>query len=181
VARTVEVKARLRDPERIRNLLESQRASGPEHLSQSDTFFNVAAGRLKLRDFGDGTGELIFYERADTAGPKLSSYHRSPTAAASELLDVLTRALGARGVVRKQRTVYAVGQTRVHLDEVEGLGAFVEFEVVLREDQTVSDGEAVAANLLEQLRIDAKDLVTGAYIDLLTEASAPTSDPPRRR
>ena len=172
MARNVEIKARLREPDAIRTRLDALGASGPQHLSQTDTFFNVPAGRLKLRDFGDGTGELIVYERADTAGPKLSSYHRAPTATPSELLDVLTRALGIRGVVRKQRVVYLVGQTRVHLDEVEGLGLFVELEVVLREDQTVADGNAVAADLLQALRIDAKDLVTHAYIDLLTGTSA---------
>lgn len=181
MARNVEIKARLRDPDRIRTHLESLRASGPQHLSQTDTFFNVPSGRLKLRDFGDGTGELIAYERDDTAGPKLSSYSRSPTAAPSELLAVLTRALGTRGVVRKQRAVYLVGQTRVHLDEVEGLGSFVELEVVLRDDQSVSDGDAVAVHLLQQLHIDAKDLVTHAYIDLLTTASASKSHPPTQR
>src|SRR5580765_5065491 len=109
MARNVEIKARLREPDAIRTCLDALGASSPQHLSQTDTFFNVPAGRLKLRDFGDGTGELIVYERADTAGPKLSSYHRTPTATPSELLDVLTRALGTRGVVRKQRVVYLIG------------------------------------------------------------------------
>jgi len=181
MARNVEIKARLRDPDGIRKHLDALRASGPQHLSQTDTFFNVPSGRLKLRDFGDGTGELIAYERTDTAGPKLSSYHRAPTATPSELLDVLARALGTRGIVRKQRAVYLVGQTRVHLDEVDGLGTFVELEVVLRDDQTVADGDAVANDLLQQLRIDAQDLVTHAYIDLLTGASASRSHPPTRR
>jgi len=181
MARNIEIKARLREPDGIRTRLEALGASGPEHLSHTDTFFTVPAGRLKLRDFGDGTGELIAYQRADMAGPKLSSYHRTPTATPSALLDVLTRALGTRGVVRKQRVVYLVGQTRVHLDEVEGLGSFVELEVVLREDQSIADGDAVAADLLRQLRVDAEDLVTHAYIDLLKGASPSTSDPPPSR
>ncbi|PKU28596.1 c-jun-amino-terminal kinase-interacting protein 2 [Limosa lapponica baueri] len=80
---------------------------------------------------------------------------------------VLGQALGVLGVVRKERLLYLVGQTRVHLDSVEGLGDFLELEVVLTEEQTVEDGERVAQQLMKELGIEEQDLISGAYLDLL--------------
>jgi len=80
---------------------------------------------------------------------------------------VLSNALGVRGVVRKRRTLFLVGQTRIHLDEVENLGLFVEIEVVLSLQQTVSEGVHIAEEIMEKLGISRDDLVEKAYIDLL--------------
>jgi predicted adenylyl cyclase CyaB len=80
---------------------------------------------------------------------------------------VLAAALGVRGVVRKRRRLYLIGRTRVHLDRVEGLGDFIELEVVLGEAEAVSRGEVVAAELADRLGIARSDLVRGAYLDLL--------------
>jgi predicted adenylyl cyclase CyaB len=70
-------------------------------------------------------------------------------------------------VVRKKRWLYRVGQTRIHLDEVEGLGTFLELEVMLRPDESEGDGRATAATLMARLGIRESDLVPGAYMDLL--------------
>jgi predicted adenylyl cyclase CyaB len=72
-----------------------------------------------------------------------------------------------RGVVRKRRYLYLVGQTRVHLDEVEGLGEFMELEVVLRPEQSDAEGQAIARDLMTRLGIREEDLLEGAYMDLL--------------
>jgi predicted adenylyl cyclase CyaB len=80
---------------------------------------------------------------------------------------LLTAALGLRGVVRKQRWLYKVGNTRIHLDAVDGLGLFLELEVVLTAGQTSTDGAAVAQGLLRQLGVVQADLIEVAYIDLL--------------
>uniref|UniRef100_A0A8C3FEW7 CYTH domain-containing protein n=1 Tax=Chrysemys picta bellii TaxID=8478 RepID=A0A8C3FEW7_CHRPI len=85
--------------------------------------------RTSLFPFQDGRGQLIFYERPDSEGPKLSHYSISPTADPAGLKAVLSQALGVQGVVKKERRLYVVGQTRVHLDRVEGLGDFLELEV----------------------------------------------------
>src|SRR4029079_2716866 len=84
--------------------------AAPFSIGQRDTFFAVAHGRLKLRRFDDGSGELIFYERAETTGPKTSTYSRSvcPDAAAVEA--VLAHALGVRGVVEKRRELFMIGR-----------------------------------------------------------------------
>ncbi|XP_077196688.1 uncharacterized protein LOC143838755 isoform X2 [Paroedura picta] len=85
---------------------------------------------------------------------------------------VLSQALGVRGVVKKERRVYQVGQTRVHLDRVEGLGDFMELEVVLEEHQSPQEGALVAQQLMAELGIDPEDLLPGAYLDLLGEEAA---------
>ncbi|KAG8576515.1 hypothetical protein GDO81_009890 [Engystomops pustulosus] len=80
---------------------------------------------------------------------------------------VLTQALGVRGQVVKERFLFLVGQTRIHLDRVKDLGDFVELEVVLTESQTAQDGDLVAQELMNSLKISQDDLLTGAYMDLL--------------
>jgi predicted adenylyl cyclase CyaB len=167
MARNIEIKARVSDLAEIRARVLALGCRGEEHLRQSDTFFQVARGRLKLREFGDGSGELIFYERPDDAGAKLSRYERLPCAEPERMRRVLTTALGVKGSVKKQRHVLLVGNTRVHLDEVEGLGSFVELEVVLGDSEPAAAGEKVAAELMRALGIEASSLVSGAYLDLL--------------
>jgi predicted adenylyl cyclase CyaB len=80
---------------------------------------------------------------------------------------VLELAYGIRGIVRKTRYLYLVGQTRVHLDDVEGLGQFMELEVVMREEQSDAEGQAIAEGLMASLGVESGDLIEGAYMDLL--------------
>lgn len=167
MARNVEIKARLVSVESIEPRVAALADRGPECIVQDDTFFRCREGRLKLRDFGDGRAELIAYRRADIAGPKLSDYRITRSDDPAGLRDALERALGVLGRVRKRRTLYLAGPTRIHLDRVEGLGDFLELEVVLADTQSVADGEAVARSLLDRLGIAAGALIDGAYLDLL--------------
>jgi adenylate cyclase class IV len=167
MAANVEIKARLRDPERVRHLIEQATGGPPQVIEQEDTFFPVAAGRLKIRILGPGRGELIAYRRTDAAGPKVSEYLVVPTTEPALLRDALAVALGVRGTVRKTRLLFLVGATRVHLDTVEQLGNFLELEVVLRPAQSVAEGEVIARELMEWLGIAEVDLLEGAYIDML--------------
>jgi adenylate cyclase class IV len=167
MARNVEIKARI---DSIEALLPRARllADGEATvIEQDDTFFACAHGRLKLRDFGDGRGELIHYARADVSGPKLSDYVRAPTTDPAALREALARAHGEVGRVRKTRHLLMSGATRIHLDRVEGLGDFLELEVVLRDGQSVEEGDAIAVRLLRELGIDPAQHVAGAYLDLL--------------
>lgn len=168
MGRNVEIKAWARDFERQRLRAEALASGSAEHLVQDDTFFNVPAGRLKLRELGDGSAELIQYDRDDSPGPKESRYVVFRTTDPGGLKEVLTRALGIRAVVRKRRTVYFFGKTRIHLDQVEGLGSFIELEAVLDAGQDIQYGNAVAAELMLKLEIEKEDLVAGAYVDLIT-------------
>jgi adenylate cyclase class IV len=143
-----------------------------QEIPQEDTFFRVPHGRLKLRELSPEQGELIYYEREDARSPKPSRYLVAGTREPAALRAVLAVALGLRGVVRKRRLLYQVGQTRLHLDQVEGLGSFLELEVVLAGDQDTARGTAIAAELMEQLGIAGSDLVPCAYLDLLDQQSA---------
>lgn len=169
--RNVEIKAKVQDLQAIRARVERLADAGPTVLKQEDTFFVCPRGRLKLRRFGGGAeAELIYYERPDSAQPKESRYLVHRTRDPDGLRAALAAAWGIRGVVRKRRTLFFVGPTRVHLDEVGGLGGFVELEVVLKSEESVSDGIAAAHDLMAKLAISQADLVTGAYIDLIEQA-----------
>ncbi len=169
MGRNIEIKAELKGNqfERVHRAASRLAGQAPEVLLQTDTFFYCSKGRLKLREFGDGTGELISYERADCDGPKVSAYVRVTAVEPPRLLDALGRALGVRGIVRKRREVFLVGKTRIHLDAVEQLGTFLELEVVLDAEDSDDWGHQIAAELLERLGVENQELVSGAYIDLL--------------
>lgn len=174
MARNVEVKARI---DSIESLLPRARALAdgpPEPIAQDDTFFPCTNGRLKLRVFADGRGELIAYERLDATGPKTSDYVITPVADPDSLRATLTLALGLGARLVKARTLLRVGRTRVHLDRIEGLGDHLELEVVLRDGETADAGMAVAHDLLRQLEVDKSQLVAGAYVDLLGAATITT-------
>ena len=141
----------------------------PELLLQEDTFFLSPNGRLKLRVLQSGPAQLIHYDRPDLQGPKRSNYHVFETNDPENLRTALSRAYGIRGVVRKERLLYMVGQTRVHLDSVEGLGHFVELEVVLRPGQSDDEGQAIARDLMARLGIREADLLETAYMDMLAQ------------
>lgn len=167
MARNVEIKARVQSLDAIRRLVTDVVTSPPELISQIDTFFVVPRGRLKVRQFADGSGELIAYDRADQAGPKASSYTLVSCADANALCAVLSRLVAVKGRVVKRRELFLVGRTRVHLDDVERLGTFVELEVVLRDGDSIEDGQQEAWELMRRLGIAPESLVSSAYVDLL--------------
>ncbi len=171
MARNVEIKARVPSLAAIEPLAAALSGQEPTHIAQDDTFFACARGRLKLRAFADGSGELIFYRRNDETGPKESFYIITPTAAPDALRETLALAYGAIGRVRKQRLLYITGRTRIHLDRVEGLGEFLELEVVLRDGETVEAGMQEARSLMQALGVAPEHLVSGAYLDLLAGQS----------
>jgi predicted adenylyl cyclase CyaB len=170
MATNIEIKARIQDFENLKGLV-AQLSDGPGvSIPQEDTFFHTPHGRLKLRCLSPEHAELIYYEREDASGPKPSNYLIHTTRDPDTLKAALSAALGVRGVVRKQRWLYQVGQTRIHLDEVEDLGTFLELEVVLSPDQSQAEGITIAHKLMAQLGIEESDLIKAAYIDLLEGA-----------
>ncbi len=166
MARNIEIKARASALPLVRARIQRLVASPPQVLEQTDTFFTVPRGRLKLREFADGSGELIAYDRPDQPGPKQSVYFRWPCADARAATGALAAVLPVRGVIRKRREVFLMGRTRIHLDDVERLGCFVELEVVLCDGESADAGEQVARHLLATLEIPETALVPCAYIDL---------------
>jgi adenylate cyclase class IV len=168
----IEVKARSRDWSGQR--AEAGRLAGTEGalIEQVDTFFKTPAGYLKLRQFAPDRGELIYYERPSQQGPKLCQYSIVPTDSPAGMCETLARAYGVCGEVRKRRWLFLSGkwggQTRIHLDEVKGLGNFIELEVVLAPGQPPEEGETIAEQFRAALDIRDDDLIDCAYVDLMT-------------
>jgi predicted adenylyl cyclase CyaB len=167
MARNIEVKAHVDDFEALKVRAESLSDQPLEIIPQEDTFFNTEQGRLKLRILAPDLGVLIYYERPDQDGPKRSDYHLAETRDPESLKQTLTLAFGVRGVVRKTRYLYMVGQTRIHLDDVEGLGHFMELEVVMHEGQSDAEGQAIAEDLMRRLGVGKDAWLEGAYMDLI--------------
>ena len=169
MARNVEIKAWIESVEALVPRAAALADQGPTEIVQDDTFFACASGRLKLRAFSPTRRQLIFYQRRDQAGPKESFFLISPTASPDTLREALTLAYGQASRVRKQRTLYLAGRTRIHLDRVEDLGHFLELEVVMAEDEPAEAGVEVAHDLLAKLGVAPSQLVDRAYVDLLND------------
>ena len=167
----VEIKARSTGHAAQREVLRAHDADfrGTDH--QLDHYFNVPAGRLKLRS-GTIEHSLIFYRRADQAGPKDSSVALTifpDRAQADAVAATLSTALGTWVTVDKHREIYFVGNVKIHLDTVAGLGQFIEIEAI-------GDRAEQRPQLLEQCRtwmrklsVTETDLVERSYSDLLTD------------
>jgi predicted adenylyl cyclase CyaB len=167
MARNVEVKAKVEDADALRDRIEALSDTPVETLDQEDVFFDVPRVRVKVRTFADGPGELIAYERPDETGPAVSSYSVLRTGNPASLKSFLSEILGVRGVVRKRRLLFRIGRARVHLDDVDGLGTFLEVEVVLDDAQSEEEGATVASEILATLGVPDESRIASAYIDLL--------------
>jgi len=164
----VEIKARCADPGTIREYLLSQGAElrGTDH--QTDTYFKVPNGRLKLRE-GKFETKLIFDARPDQAGPKQSAFQLVKVPDAAGLKKALASANGIKVVVEKIREIYYIRNVKFHIDNVPGLGSFVEIEA-----GNITAPELDAQKLQEQcdfylaaFGITENDLVEVSYSDLL--------------
>ena len=116
MSRNIEIKAHIDSVETLTAKVAALADEGPIEIAQDDTFFRCDSGRLKLRAFPNGTGELIYYRRANQLSPKESFYLLSPTSAPDSLRESLSLAYGRVGRVRKHRVLFLIGRTRVHID-----------------------------------------------------------------
>jgi len=172
MAKNVEIKARLTDINIQRNIASRLSKSGPTIIQQEDIFFKTNSGRLKLRIFADKMAELISYTRPDKTSAKTSEYYIYKTYTPDALKKTLQHTLGIYLTVRKKRELYMVGRTRIHIDQVDQLGDFLELEVVLEENEDADVGKQEANILMEKLLISADSLIDKAYVDLLHEKSS---------
>jgi homotetrameric cytidine deaminase len=168
-SRNIEFKARDAQPARTLELALGLGAEDRGEIAQTDTYFARARGRLKLREQQPGDAELIQYRRADTPGARESEYRRVPTADAAALRDALDAALGTLVVVEKRRRLLLHENVRIHIDEVEGLGSFVELEAVAQPDSDLSADQDKIGRLRAELGIGDDALVAQSYSDLLLE------------
>ncbi len=169
MAENIEIKARASDFNRQKTIAKTLCKHPGEQIWQEDIFFNISKGRLKLRIFDSGSGELIYYIRADSSGPKVSQYEISVINEPESLKNILTSSLGVRGVIKKQRTLYKIGHTRIHFDKVEGLGNFIELEFVMQDNISKNEALQTVENLMKKLEIQDNQLINTAYIDMVQD------------
>lgn len=167
MARNVEIKAKVDDLSALLQRVRRITKTDPTIMSQDDTFFSCDNGRLKLRTLSKDHGELIFYRRDNQGGPKECFYLRSSTSQPENLCESLKLAYGSIGRVIKTRSLFLVGRTRIHLDQVQGLGDYLELEVVLAENDTIVEAIEEAQQLMLELGVKQSHLISGAYLDLL--------------
>ena len=166
----IEIKARCADASFIRNYLQQHNAAFKGTDFQTDTYFNVNNGRLKLRQ-GNIENSLIYYNRENKAGPKLSEVTLYPVSNNSDVLKkALTQANGIKVEVKKKREIYFIDNVKFHIDEVEGLGSFVEIEAI---DVDGSKGLELIQQqcdfYMNALQIKEEDLLTMSYSDMLLQ------------
>ncbi len=165
--RNIEIKTRCADLAPARRKAEALGARDAGVLHQRDTFFRAAQGaRLKLRDFGDGRAELISYRRPDTPQARSSEYFVCPVAEPAALAAALGHVLDTVGVVTKRRHLFLYRHTRIHLDDVEGLGSFIELETVLS-GQSDAEAHAELQQVAVALGLRPEDAVAEPYVELL--------------
>ncbi len=165
----VEIKARCNDAAKVREYLIANKAElkGTDH--QTDTYFNAQKGRLKLRE-GNIENNLIYYERSNQAGPKDSHFHLVKIPDAAALKTVLAEAIGVKVVVEKRREIFYIENVKFHIDEVPGLGNFVEIEAGnILKDLTKEELLAQCNFYLSAFGIKEEDLVSVSYSDMLLE------------
>ena len=166
----VEIKAKCFHPEKVEAFLLSNNAVFHGTDLQKDTYFNVPAGRLKLRQ-GNIENNLIFYKRNDQKGPKQSDFHLVPAPEPARIESLLTEALGVKVTVEKKRKIFYLINIKVHLDEVPGLGNFVEIEAsnISKPEVTVEELHSQCADLMRHFNINEEDLIENSYSDMLLE------------
>ena len=167
--RLVELKARYEDLDRARTIVAAGERVGT--FRQVDTYFALGERRLKLRAIeGQRDAVLIYYERRDDVGLKESEVLLCALPEPEAMKEMLTRVLGIQVVVRKRREIYRHESVQVHLDEVEGLGRFLEFELAVEDSPPgIEAGRAKLAAMRGKFAIPDEDLVASSYSDLLAE------------
>jgi adenylate cyclase class IV len=168
----VELKARDPAPERSRQICRNLGAEDLGTIWQRDTYFAAPSGRLKLREQKPGEAQLIHYERLDEPLERESRYRIAPVAAAVAIQSVLEACLGVRTTVTKRRHLFIWERVRIHLDDVEQLGSFIEFEAVAPQGSDLADEHQLVARLREAFELTDELLVPSGYADQLLSRGA---------
>lgn len=163
----VEIKARCSNAAFIRNYLDQHHAEFKGTDNQTDTYFNVTTGRLKLRE-GNIENNLIFYKRDNHAGPKNSYFQLLKINEPLMLKEMLESSIGIKTVVKKKREIYYIQNVKFHIDEVAGLGSFVEIEAgnVLA-DLNRAQLQEQCEHYCKEFGIQPGDLLAESYSDML--------------
>lgn len=164
----VELKAVDSDPQATVARCLALGATDRGELRQTDTYFLARRGRLKLRT-DESAAELIAYRRRDHPEATESAYVLAPVSEPAAVAEALDAALGTTVVVSKRRRLFLWEGVRIHLDEVDGLGSFVEFEAVLPDAGDAETARGKVARLRAELGIEDDALISAGYADLLLD------------
>ena len=167
--RNLEFKARLEDSSHVLGIVRRLGGDLWGDLRQTDTYFAVANGRLKVRETPGFPAYLIYYERDEAAADRPSDYDLARSDDAVAMKNMLSTALGVLGVVRKQRRLLLLDTTRVHLDNVEGLGSFIEIEVPVKTPEAEPQAREQFEALIDALGLDRRDGLRLSYLDLMLQ------------
>lgn len=166
--RNLEIKVPLKNPQEAMELALQAGAVFSSRFIQVDTYFNTQQGRLKIRDFCNGTGQLIGYHREESGeSDRWSRWDAQTLENPDTMLRILSGTLGVRGVVKKTRSLFLFREARIHMDKVEGLGDFLEIESIAGDENGAA--EETFDILLKSLKIDKNSQILKSYIDLLTD------------
>ena len=177
----LEMKAKLSSADAAHDVARRVADGPPRILKQTDTYFSVGIGRLKLRQCTDVGDELIYYLRPDLAGNKQCMYWRCPVESSEQTRKNLGEACGIDATVRKTRTLLFRENVRIHIDCVDGLGDFLEFEAVLTEESDRSRSQALLDMLAQAFNLRPEQYMRQSYRELvqlrdLASASKPNSE-----
>ena len=172
--RNVELKGRDADPGATLAAALALGAGDEGELVQRDTYFAAREGRLKLREQHGRGAELIAYARADAPTARTSTYTRIDVPDPAALTVALTASLGVTVVVEKRRRLLLLGAVRIHLDEVTGLGRFVELEAVAPEGSDLEAEHAEVARIREAIGFGDAQVVAEGYAQLLLAGGGAT-------
>lgn len=167
VMRNIEIKARLGDyagAQQVAAAIATRRVGAQDQI---DTYFHCHHGRLKLRQIDGLRAELVWYARADQPGAKPSDYQLVPLSNPETLKAALGAALGVRAVVEKRREIFLYHSVRIHLDDVAGLGQFIEFEAVLGGETDETAARAMLDGLMCHFAISPADLLANSYGEMV--------------
>jgi predicted adenylyl cyclase CyaB len=135
--------------------------------NQTDTYFNVSKGRLKLRE-GNIENSLIYYERPNTSGTKQSDVLLYQHQADKTLKEILIKLHGIKVIVEKRRRIYFIDNVKFHFDTIAELGTFIEVEAIDKDGSFgIEKLKEQADKYAEFFNIQEKDFIALSYSDML--------------
>lgn len=168
--KNLELKSKYVNIEKLRQLMFELGAEYKKTMHQIDTYFVVPKGRLKLREIDGEESQLVYYERADESTSRYSNYSIVEITDVLGFKQMMTNALGVKAIVDKVRELWMYGNTRIHIDDVNSLGHFVELETVIT-NQTDTEAQAEHHFVKHALKIDDTQIVPVSYSDLILKIS----------
>ena len=165
--KNLEIKSKYDDLKLAAKIAKKLKATYKGVLNQTDTYFNVKSGRLKMRLINNKKYELIHYHRTNSKNARFCNYEIIRLNNGKQVYELLTNALGIKCVIVKKRILYIFENVRIHFDTVKNLGKFLEFEVVCRSKQDENEAVRKMKMLKEIFHIDNKKLLPYSYSDML--------------